>query len=108
MSSPAASTDTKSAPAAVMAAADGTAATVTPMAGGGSAIVPLPLGGGKRRSRKLSKKVLKMLKKMGPAKVAKMVKKGGDDTGMGMGDEGAVGGRRRRSGKKTRRYSRRR
>ena len=95
----------KSAPAAVMAAGDGTAAKITPMAGGGGVISPLPLiVGGKRRSRKLSKKVLKMLKKMGPAKVAKLVKKGGNT----MSEDGtAMGGRRRRSGRKTRRHSRR-
>jgi hypothetical protein len=107
MSSPA---DSKAAAVVVPNGADGAkdAAMVTPMAGGGGVISPLPYAGGKRKSRRLSKKVLKMLKKMGPAKVAKMVKKGGDDTGMGEGSTDMEGARRRRSGKKTRRYSRRR
>ena len=84
------------------------AAAVTKQQGGGVTYTPLPLGGGKRKSRRLSKKVLKMLKKMGPAKVAKMVKKGGVEEGEGTPSTGMEGARRRRSGKKTRRYSRRR
>lgn len=52
---------------------------VAKMKGGVLVMTPLPLGGGKRRSRKISKKVLKQLKKMGSAKVAKMLKKGGAD-----------------------------
>jgi len=106
---------TSSQPAAVMTN-NGETATVTPMpegqqSGGG---VPLlvtasPFAGGKRKSRKISKKVLKMLKKMGPSKVAKMIKKGGDmQNTTTTSDEEAQGGRRRRSGRKTRRYSRRR
>lgn len=77
------------------------AAAVVPMTGG-NMVVPLPLGGGKRKSRKLSKKVLKMLKKMGPSKVVKMIKKGGEI----QGDGTDMGGRRHRRSKKTRRHSR--
>jgi hypothetical protein len=74
---------------------------------GGSVITPA-LAGGKRKSRKLSKKVLKMLKKMGPSKVVKMIKKGGEVQGA-TGEEGMTAGRRHRRGsKKTRRHSRRR
>ncbi len=63
------------------------AAGVAKMSGGGMILTPLPLEGGrKRRTRKVSRKVLKMLKKMGPAKVAKMLKKKGGQEDM-MGEE---------------------
>jgi D-tyrosyl-tRNA(Tyr) deacylase len=49
------------------------AASATKMAGGGLVLSPLPLGGGKRRkSRRVSKKVVAMMKKMGAAKIAKL------------------------------------
>jgi hypothetical protein len=105
MSTPA-STETPSAvvvPAAAKGAGDMAAVVQNGQAGGG-VISPLPYAGGKRRSRKLSKKVLKMLKKMGPSKVAKMIKKGGNT--MGAEGTGMEGGRRH--GRKTRRHSRRR
>ncbi len=83
------------------------AAGVTKMSGGGYMLTPLPLNGGKRRSRKISKKVLKQLKKMGAAKVTKMLKKGGAEEMVA--PEAAApeetGGRRRKS-RKTRRASR--
>ncbi len=76
--------------------------------GGSSLLVTAsPLAGGKRKSRKISKKILKMLKKMGPSKVAKMIKKGGDGE-EGDGSNIIQGGRRHRGSKKTRRHSRRR
>lgn len=66
------------------------AAAATPMKGG-MMLSPLPLGGGKRRkTRRLSKKVLKMLKKMPKAKLAKMMKGAGED-----GEEAVMGGRRK-------------
>jgi hypothetical protein len=80
------------------------AAGMTKMAGGGLVLQPLPLAGGKRRktARKISKKVLKMLKKMGPAKVAKMMKKGGGEDGQ-MGEMAMDGAKRRKTARKTRR-----
>lgn len=57
----------------------GSATGATKMSGGGLILTPLPLNGGKKgkKTRKVSKKVLKMLKKMGSAKVAKLLKKKG-------------------------------
>jgi hypothetical protein len=52
------------------------AAAVTKMAGGGLLLSPLPLSGGRSKTRRLSKKVLKMLKKMPKAKLAKLMKGG--------------------------------
>jgi hypothetical protein len=72
----------------------GQAAGVTKMKGGALVLTPLPLTGGRRKTRKISKKVLKALKKMGTKKVMKMLKKGGQMQGE-MGDE-IDGGRRRR------------
>ncbi len=56
----------------------------TPMMGGGLMLSPLPLGGlagGRRKSRRLSKKALKMLKKMTPKQLKALVKKGGVEEG---------------------------
>jgi hypothetical protein len=83
------------------------AAAVTKMSGGGVVLTPLPLVGG-RRSRKISKKVLKQLKKMGSRKVMKMLKKGGAEemmTAEPAAPTEETGGRRRKS-RKTRRASR--
>jgi hypothetical protein len=52
------------------------AAAVTPMAGGGLVLSPLPLSGGRRKTRRLSKKVMKMMKSMSKAKLAKLMKGG--------------------------------
>ena len=79
----------------------GEAAGVSKMKGGALVLTPLPLSGGRRKTRKISKKVLKMLKKMGPAKVAKLMKKGGQMNGE---EPAPVGARRHR----TRRSSSRR
>jgi hypothetical protein len=83
----------------------GGATGATKMMGGGLILTPLPLEGGRRRSRKVSKKVLKMLKKMGPAKVAKLLKKkGGQEE---MAEEPVMeGGRRRKTRRGGRRHSR--
>jgi hypothetical protein len=87
------------------------AAGVAKMSGGGLLLTPLPLGGGKRRSRKISKKVLKQLKKMGSRKVMKMLKKGGAEDEMMTADapeeptEGAS--RRRKTRRGGRKHSRR-
>ena len=78
----------------------GQAAGVSKMKGGALVLTPLPLSGGRRRkTRKISKKVLKMLKKMGAAKVAKLVKKGGEMDG----EEPAPVGARRHRTRKSRR-----
>lgn len=89
---------------AAVVSKDGEAAAVKPMKGG-AAIVPLPLTGGKKRkgTRRLSKKVLKMLKAMPKKKLAKMMK------GAGEGDDeeetvAAMGGKKKG---KTARKSRR-
>lgn len=75
------------------------AAAVKPMTGG-AAIVPMPLAGGrkKRGTRRLSKKVLKMLKKMPKAKLAKMMKGAGEE----MAEE-SVGGKKGKTARRTRR-----
>jgi hypothetical protein len=64
---------------AAVVSKDGDAAAVKPMKGG-AAIVPLPLTGGKKRrgTRRLSKKVLKMLKAMPKKKLAKMMRGAGE------------------------------
>ncbi len=80
----------------------GGAATVKPMAGG-AAIVPLPLTGGKKRkgTRRLSKKVLKMLKAMPKKKLAKLMKGGVDENGEE--DPMITGSGKKRGSRKTRR-----
>ena len=77
------------------------AVSVTPMTGG-LALSPASVSGGRRRgSRRMTKKMLKMLKGMPKSKLAKLMK-GGE------GDEGeVVGARRRGKGKKTARKTRR-
>ena len=65
--------------------------------GGQITLSPLPLSGGRRRkSRKLSKKALKMMKKMTPKQIKKMLK-GGEEGMVAEGEEAPVGARRRRS-----------
>ena len=54
----------------------GDAAAVTKMAGGGLMLSPLPLNGGKRKTKRLSKKVLKMFKKGSAKKLSKLLKGG--------------------------------
>ena len=86
------------------------AAGVAKMSGGGLLLTPLPLGGGKRRSRKISKKVLKQLKKMGSRKVMKMLKKGGAEDEMMTAEapeEPTEGARRRKTRRGGRKGSRR-
>ena len=89
------------------------AMAVTKMAGGGVGLTPLPLSGGRRRgSRRLTKKMLKMLKGMPKSKLAKLMKGGEEATEMTEGEAEAPVGARRRSrkggkGKKTARKSRR-
>ena len=51
------------------------AAAVTPMKGG-MVLSPLPLSGGRRKTKKLSKKVLNMFKKGSRGKLMKMMKGG--------------------------------
>ena len=64
--------------------------------GGQITLSPLPLSGGRRRkSRKLSKKALKMMKKMTPKQLKKMLK--GGEEGVVPEGEAPVGARRRRS-----------
>lgn len=62
--------------------------------GGAVTLSPAAVGG-RRRSRKVSKKVLRALKRMGPAKVAAMLKGG---------EPAPVGGRRRKTRKGSRRH----
>ena len=84
----------------------GGATAVTPLKGGAIALSPLPLGGGKRKTKKVPKKILKLFKK-GSAKKLRKIMKGGVD-GMGVvasetAEEAGMDGARRR---KTRRGSR--
>lgn len=81
------------------------AAGVQKMAGGGMLLSPLPLGGGKRKSRKISKKVKKMLKGMTPKQLKKLAK-GGAEMEEAETEPSMEGARRRRGTKKTRRSSR--
>lgn len=102
-----ASSSTSSATAAIVPTGKGgvpapdQTVAATPMTGGGLLLSPLPLGGGKRRkgTRRLSKKVLKMLKAMPKKKLAKMMKGAGPEE-----FETATGGK---SKPKTARKSRR-
>jgi hypothetical protein len=85
------------------------AAGVQKMAGG-MMLSPLPLGGGKRKTRKISKKVKAMLKKMTPKQLKKMMK-GGEPVEGAEGGEGAEGAdqegaRRRRRSRRSSRKSR--
>lgn len=92
--------------AVVVPATEGTpdmsqAAGVAKMKGGALVLTPLPLSGGRRKTRKISKKVLKQLKKMGTKKVMKMLRKGGQAAESMMTEEPAPTGARRRSSRKS-------
>lgn len=83
----------------------GSAMAATPMKGG-MMLSPLPLGGGKRKTRKLSKKMLKMMKKMTPTQLKKLMKGGEGEVAApaeGAPAPGPVGARRRKSRKTKRR-----
>ena len=73
---------------------------------GGMVLSPLPLGGGKRRkTKRLSKKALKALKKMTPKQLKKLMK-GGEGEEMMAEPEAASEGaarRKRKGSRKTRR-----
>ena len=58
--------------------ADMSKAAAVTQAGGGLVLSPLPLSGGKRKTRRLSKKVLKMMKSMPKAKLMKLMKGGAE------------------------------
>ena len=74
------------------------AAAVTKMAGGGLILSPLPLGGGKRRkTRRISKKVLRMFKKGSKAKLMKLMKGGVDGEDVVTGEQAPEVGARRKS-----------
>jgi len=76
------------------------AAGVQKMAGGGITLTPLPLSGGKRKTRKISKKVKAMLKKMTPKQLKKLAKGGAEEEAT---EAPAMGGRKsRRSSRKSR------
>jgi hypothetical protein len=99
-----------SAPAPTVVAPSGAAAVATPLKGGAVALSPLPLGG-RRRSRKLSKKArkaLKTLKKMGGDEIEEAVAPAPAVAGAEeLVTEGARRRRSRKGSKKTRRSSRR-
>lgn len=76
----------------------GSAVSATPMKGG-MVLSPLPLGGGKRKSRKITKKMLRVLKK-NPKIMKKLAAMKG-----GLEETAPIEGARRR---KTRRASKRR
>lgn len=80
------------------------AAAATQMKGG-MMLSPLPLGGGKRRkTRRISKKVLRMFMKGSKAKLMKLMKGGQDGENVVTGNED--GGRRksRRGSRKSRKH----
>jgi hypothetical protein len=72
------------------------AMAVTKLAGGGIAATALPLSGG-RKTRRLSKKAIKMLKAMPKAKLLKLAGKKG-----GMAE---MGGAKKKGSRKTKRRS---
>lgn len=70
---------------------------------GGALLSPLPLSGGRRKSRRISKKAMKMLKKMTPKQLKKMFK-GGEDAEAAMETSPSeMDGARRRSRRGARR-----
>ena len=83
----------------------GGATAVTPMKGGSILLSPLPLGGGKRKTKKVPKKILKLFKKGSAKKLRKMMK-GGEDAMEEVAADGETmdAGRRRRHSRKTRRH----
>ena len=90
-------------------AAPAEAAAVTKMSGGGLVLSPLPLSGGRRKTRRISKKVLRMFKKGSKAKLMKLMK-GGQEAEEVVTSEmkGAeMGGRKksRRGSRKSRRHA---
>jgi hypothetical protein len=80
------------------------AAAVTGMKGGGLLLSPLPLTGGKKKSktRRLSKKVLKMFKKGSAKKLARLMKGGneGEDEVVTEGEGAETGAARKKRGTK--------
>lgn len=94
-------------PAAVAVPTSGSttdAVAATPIKGG-AMLSPLPLSGGRRRkTRRLSKKAVKMLKKMTPKQIKKMLKGGQEPAAV---EEGEMEGARRRRSRKGSRKSRR-
>ena len=96
----------------VVVTPEGDAAKATPIKGGGLMLSPLPLSGGRRRSkkggrksRKISKKALKAIKKIGGEEVVEAVEAamGGAEPvvaeEVAVGTEAVEGARRRRGGK---------
>lgn len=102
-----------SAPTSVIAPTKGgvpdmaAAAGVQKMAGG-MMLSPLPLAGGKRKTRKVSKKVRAMLKKMTPKQLKKMMKGGEavEDASAAPSEAGEQEGARRRRSRRSSRKSR--
>jgi hypothetical protein len=80
----------------------GSAMAATPMKGG-MMLSPLPLGGGKRKTRKLSKKMLKMMKKMTPKQLKKLMKGGEGEEAVAAAPAETTGARRRKTRKTKRR-----
>ncbi len=99
----------------VVVTPEGDAAKATPIKGGGLVLSPLPLNGGKkgaRRSRKISKKALKAIKKIGGEEVVEAVEKAMGGAEEPVAEEAAVAeeatvteGARRKSKKAGRRHS---
>ncbi len=82
------------------------AAKVTPMSGG-AVLSPLPLNGGRRRkTRRVSKKVLAMIKRMPKSKLNKLMK--GGEMEEPVAEEEMAGSSRRKSRRGGKRHSRRR
>lgn len=93
--------DSTKTPAAVAVPTSGSATdavAATPMKGG-ALLSPLPLTGGRRgrKTRRMSKKAMKMLKKMTPKQLKKMLK-GGEEP-VAAAPESEMEGARRRSRK---------
>ena len=87
----------------------GGATAITPMTGG-MLLSPLPLGGGKRKTKKVPKKILKLFKKGSAKKLRKLMKGGNEAVKEVTGDatesapeEGAGRRKTRRGSRKSRR-----
>ena len=84
------------------------AAAVTEMKGGALVLSPLPLKGGKRKTKKVPKKILKMFRK-GSAKTLRRLMKGGQGAEEVVATETApesetMGGRKRKGSRKSRKH----
>lgn len=102
--------DSTKTPAAVAVPTSGSATdavAATPMKGG-ALLSPLPLTGGRRgrKTRRMSKKAMKMLKKMTPKQLKKMLKGGEEPAAVEATEMEGARRRSRKGGRKSRKSRR--